>query len=277
MLYRSWPNMMHYACRPLDDWWDTSYDNLSRHPLGWPRDSISLNKELSESDSDDAADLADLILGRFLGDFERTLSGEQGIDASKAAAGMIASSQWISVPDEPAFMMGTPAGAPQGCPTQKADTYWKQALLDPIQTHRDGATPRNIAEIGTWKEWFAPGGVGRKGWEFDVAWLKDLLQPLWDEKPAKPPTCANRESPIYIGALREIQKRFKTQDEDAGGVPAKSARLRNAPLAGSASLVLALRAWSPARRHRLFKRPRPSDGQINRGLSPTRQTSPSPA
>lgn len=208
MLYRSWPTMMYYSSRSLDDWWDTSYDNLSKHPAGQPRPSRE-----TFSESDDATNLADLVLDRFLGDFERILRGEQEAEASKAALEMIGGRQWISVPDDPAFIMGTPSDAPQGCPTQKADTYWKQTLLDPVQNHREGVTPEKIAEIGTWKEWFAPGGVGKKGWEFDVAWLKDLLQPLWDESAARPPETANRDSPAYREALREIQKRFKTQDE----------------------------------------------------------------
>jgi formylglycine-generating enzyme required for sulfatase activity len=218
MLYRSWPTMLYCASQPIDDWWDAPYDKLACHPLGTARASISSHGEAPGDPPDEpTVELAGRVLDRFFGDFDSIRRGERGPEARAAAQEMIASDQWISVPEDANFMMGTLEGAPQGCTTHKVDTYWKEKLLDPVQMHKD--TPANIAELGTCEEWFAPGHLTRKDREFDVAWLKGLLEPLWDECGSRPLTRPDRHTSAYIEALDEIEKRFKTQDETPGENP----------------------------------------------------------
>lgn len=212
MLYRSWPTMVYYAARSLDDWWNASYANLAAHRPGEPREDISPNRPPARfRPSDPACALARRVLDRFHGDFANVLSGRHGAETQAAARQMINPDHWIAVPEETAFMMGTPDGLPQGCPTRKVDNYWQEVLLDPVQLQL--ATPADTAEKGTLKEWFATGSVGDKGRAGDVEWLRGLLQPLWDECGDTPPAKPDRDSPAYRAALVAISKRFKTQDE----------------------------------------------------------------
>lgn len=206
MLYRSWPMMARLAGRPMDDWWDTSYDKLATHPVGQNRFRISPYYTAAD---DDPEPLARLVLDRFGGDFDSVLNA--GGARAAVAGELIAPEQWRRVPDATDFEMGTPREAPQGVPTGKADAYWRETLLDTVQTRT--CTPLEAAEQGTWPEWFAPGGVGNKGREDDIRWLRERLEPLAREGEARGLTAPDRESPTYEKAFYEIACRFKTNDE----------------------------------------------------------------
>jgi formylglycine-generating enzyme required for sulfatase activity len=209
MLYRSWQTMLRCAGRPLDDWWDAPYESLAQHRPGLVRNKISLHQDPPLNDPEP---LARLVLDRFLSEFEHILH-DSATPRAAIAHKMIAAKQWIKVPTKADYVMGQPRGSSQGCPTRKVDTYWKVQLLDAVQTRANDRTPEAAAELGTWKEWFAPTAVGKSGRAFDVAWLKEILQPLADEGAARALQLADRNSPVYQKALKLIQARFQTADE----------------------------------------------------------------
>lgn len=219
MMYRSWRTIHDIARRPVHDWWNVPYNDLSCSEVRVLDDAPVWRVA---SVSEDATREARGILDRFFGDFQRIL--DHGTDSQRAAArDMIGIESWCVVPAG-TFEMGS-RPEDQGFP-RKLLPFW-QRELDKVQTCRvnddptqktsstpptcrparcDEDVPRLAAEWLTKEEWFT-GLQGRTLRNDDINWLTGVLRGI--ETRDEP----DREAPDYRAAFEQIERKWRKRDE----------------------------------------------------------------
>ena len=203
MIYRSWRTMHAIAGRALDDWWNTSYEDLVAGKRTRPPDSSHTNAEAQKS--------ARAILDGYQGAFQAILC-EQGTPNEQVARELVDSRAWstrarqqrslVLVRQSPRIRDGIDQRA--GISSKEGREYWNQVLSD-VQT--GAKTAEEAARDCTDAHWFT-GAAGARLMARDIAWLATVFEPL-EQGPRK----RDPYAVAYLDAKGTIEDKWQRKDE----------------------------------------------------------------
>lgn len=155
MIARSWRTVHLIANRPVDDWWDISYDELSRAQVG-KRRSNARRMTIPAGATSEVTKVAKAVLDAFFSDFD-------SLRSTNEVAQAFASTGWQAIPGAD-FAMGSPE-AQQGFP-EKTEAFWLKLLDESIDEDLDTLATRTTPAF-----WW-PGLYGQRAQRDEIAWLK---------------------------------------------------------------------------------------------------------
>lgn len=194
MLARSWRKMHAIAERPVDDWWDISYETLADTAAGH-RSERSFHADPGIMADDPAIEAARMAIDGFLGDFSKLMQNSE-----TPLIDVVAPEGWVGIPAGN-YQMGSPKHR-QGFP-EKTRAFWKEALR---RLENSDDLERMAAE--TSPAWWWTGPQGRRQRKEEVDWL---VQTVF--RPFREGVARGDRAGAEARALETLRDYFRREDE----------------------------------------------------------------